>query len=54
MDVALAGCDAKATALLVLTLFTAALSLGTGRATVMQGTVHLVIFAVYLFFTVMP
>ena len=48
------GLDAKGTALLVLSLFTAALSLGTGRTTVMQGTVHLVIFAVYLFLTVVP
>jgi Ca2+:H+ antiporter len=30
------------------------LSLGTGRTTVLQGVVHLVIFAVYLFTTVVP
>ena len=30
------------------------LSLGTGRTTVLQGTVHLVIFAVYLFTTIVP
>ena len=48
------GLDGKGTALLLLTLFTAALSLGTGRTTLMQGTVHLVLFAVYLFTTVVP
>jgi Ca2+:H+ antiporter len=48
------GLDAKATVLLVLTLIVATLSLGAGRTTVLQGAVHLVIFAVYLFTTVMP
>jgi Ca2+:H+ antiporter len=48
------GLDPKGTALLLMSLFTAALSLGTGRTTVMQGTVHLVLFAVYLFTTVVP
>jgi Ca2+:H+ antiporter len=37
------------TALLLLSLFIAQMSLGTGRTTVLQGTVHLVLFAVYLF-----
>ena len=40
--------------LLVLTLIVATLSLGTGRTTVLQGAVHLVIFTVYLFTTVVP
>lgn len=48
------GIDIKSTVLLVLSLFVATLSLGTGRTTVMQGTVHLVIFAVYLFTTIVP
>jgi Ca2+:H+ antiporter len=48
------GLDLKSTVLLVLSLIVANLSLGTGRTTVMQGTVHLVIFAVYLFTTVVP
>lgn len=48
------GIDAKSTVLLVLSLMVATLSLGTGRTTVLQGTVHLVIFAVYLFTTVVP
>jgi Ca2+:H+ antiporter len=40
--------------LLVLTLLTATLTLGSGRATVMQGAVHLVLFAAFLFLTVVP
>jgi Ca2+:H+ antiporter len=48
------GLDPKGTALLLLSLFISALSLGTGRTTIMQGAVHLVIFAVYLFTTVIP
>lgn len=48
------GIDAKATVLLVLSLLVASLSLGTGRTTVLQGAIHLVIFAVYLFTTVVP
>ncbi|MEN3366972.1 MAG: Ca2+:H+ antiporter [Burkholderiales bacterium] len=48
------GIDAKSTVLLVLSIIVATLSLGTGRTTVMQGTVHLVIFAVYLFTTIVP
>lgn len=42
------------TVLLALTLLTATLSLGTGRTTVLQGAVHLVIFGVYLFTTIVP
>ncbi len=48
------GLELKAMALLALTLLVATLSLGTGRTTVLQGAVHLVIFAVYLFTTVVP
>ncbi|HEV2612603.1 MAG TPA: ionic transporter y4hA [Noviherbaspirillum sp.] len=48
------GIDVKSTVLLLLSLIVATLSLGTGRTTVMQGTVHLVIFAVYLFTTIVP
>ena len=48
------GLDNKATVLLLLSLFVTTVSLGTGRTTVLQGTVHLVIFAVYLFTTVVP
>ncbi len=48
------GLDVKASVLLLLSLFIATLSLGTGRTTVLQGAIHLVIFAVYLFTTVVP
>lgn len=48
------GLDAKSTILLFLTLIVSTLSLGTGRTTVLQGAVHLVIFAVYLFTTLVP
>jgi Ca2+:H+ antiporter len=46
------GIDVKSTVLLMLSLMVATLSLGTGRTTVLQGAIHLVIFAVYLFMTV--
>lgn len=48
------GIGVKETTLLVLSLFTITLTLGTGRTTVLGGAVHLVIFAVYLFVTVVP
>ncbi len=48
------GINPTETVLLALSLLTAALSLGTGRTTVLQGAVHLVIFGVYLFTTVIP
>lgn len=48
------GLDMKSTVLLLLSFLVATLSLGTGRTTVMQGMVHLVIFAVYLFTTIVP
>ena len=48
------GIDIKSTVLLLLSLLVATLSLGTGRTTVLQGTVHLVLFAVYLFTTIVP
>ena len=40
--------------LLVLTLYIAALTLGTGRTTVLQGVVHLVIFAAFLLVSAVP
>jgi len=40
--------------LLTLTLITATLTLGSGRATVMQGAVHLVLFAAFLFLSLVP
>jgi Ca2+:H+ antiporter len=48
------GLDAKSTVLLFLTLVVSTLTLGTGRTTVLQGAVHLMIFAVYLFTTIVP
>jgi Ca2+:H+ antiporter len=40
--------------LLVLTLYIAALTLGTGRTTVLQGAVHLVIFAAFILVSAVP
>lgn len=48
------GLDPKGQALLALTLLLGIITLGTGRTTVLQGTVHLVIFAVFVFFAVVP
>jgi Ca2+:H+ antiporter len=48
------GLNAKSIVLLFLTLIVTTLTLGTGRTTILQGAVHLVIFAVYLFTTVVP
>lgn len=48
------GLDPKSIVLLILSLFTITLSLGTGRTTMLGGMVHLVIFAAYLFTTVIP
>jgi len=48
------GIDVKSTVLLLLSLFVTSISLGTGRTTVLQGTVLLVIFATYLFTTIVP
>ena len=48
------GLDFKGMVLLALSLLVATLSLGTGRTTVLQGVVHLMIFAVYVFTTIVP
>ena len=40
--------------MLSLTVMVATITLGSGRATVMQGAVHLVLFASFLFLTVVP
>jgi Ca2+:H+ antiporter len=48
------GIDAKSTVLLMLSLLVTTLSLGTGRTTVLQGMVHLVLLAVYVFTTIVP
>ena len=48
------GLDDKDQVLLTLTLIVSVITLGTGRTTVLQGIVHLVIFAVFLFFAAVP
>ena len=48
------GLGEKDRVLLGLTLLVNVITLGTGRTTVLQGIVHLVIFAVFLFFAVVP
>jgi Ca2+:H+ antiporter len=48
------GLDPKETVLLALTLLVSVVTLGTGRTTVLQGIVHLVIFAAFLFLAVVP
>ena len=48
------GIDTKSMVLLILSLFTIMLSFGTGRTNILQGIVLLVIFAVYLFTTIVP
>jgi Ca2+:H+ antiporter len=40
--------------LLILTLYISALTLGTGRTTVLQGAVHLVIFAAFMLVSAVP
>jgi Ca2+:H+ antiporter len=48
------GLGAKESVLLALTLLVAVITLGTGRTTVLQGIVHLMIFAAFVFFAVFP
>lgn len=48
------GIGPKEMTLFALSLIVSVLSLGTGRTTVLQGTVHLLIFAAYLFTTIVP
>ncbi len=48
------GLSAKSITLLVLTLIVSTLTLGTGRTTIIQGVIHLVIFAAFLFTTLVP
>jgi Ca2+:H+ antiporter len=48
------GLGIKDLGLLMLTLLLSVITLGTGRTTVLQGVVHLVIFAAFLFFAVVP
>lgn len=48
------GLPAKEMILLVLTLMISSMTLAGGRSTVLQGAVHLVLFAVFLFLAIVP
>ena len=48
------GLGPKESVLLALTLLLAVVTLGTGRTTVLQGIVHLAIFAAFLFLAAVP
>jgi Ca2+:H+ antiporter len=48
------GLEQKDEVLLMLTLLISIITLGTGRTTVLQGIIHLAIFAVFLFFAIVP
>jgi Ca2+:H+ antiporter len=48
------GLDPKGVTLLALTLLLSVITLGTSRTTVLQGIVHLVLFADFLFFAIVP
>jgi len=48
------GLDVKEEVLLALTLLLCIITLGTGRTTVLQGIVHLVVFAAFLFMAIVP
>jgi Ca2+:H+ antiporter len=48
------GLEPEETVLLILTLFVSTLTLATGRSTVLQGAIHLVIFGVFLFLSAVP
>ncbi len=48
------GLPAKEITLLALTLLLTSMTLASGRATVLQGAVHLVVFAVFLFMAMVP
>ncbi|GIL38557.1 calcium:proton antiporter [Roseiterribacter gracilis] len=50
----LLGLEGKDMVLLVLTLIVAALTFGTGRTNILSGFVHLVLFATYVFLTLLP
>jgi len=53
LDLAL-GLTMSNTVLLALTLLVASLTLGTGRTTLVQGVIHLVLFATFLFIALVP
>lgn len=53
LDLAL-GLSQTSIVLLILSLFVTSLSLGTGRTTIVQGVLHLVLMATFLFTTLVP
>lgn len=48
------GLDPKEIVLLALTLLLSMMTVQTGRTTILQGAIHLTVFAVFLFFAVVP
>jgi len=48
------GLDLKDVSLLMLTFLIGAMTLGSGRTNVMQGAIHIVLFASFLFLTLVP
>jgi Ca2+:H+ antiporter len=48
------GLESKDLALLTVTFLTSAVTLGSGRTHMMQGAVHLVLFAAFLFLALVP
>jgi len=48
------GIDAESTVLFILSLLVINIALSTGKTTILQGTVLLVIFSIYLFLTIFP
>jgi Ca2+:H+ antiporter len=48
------GLPSKEVALLIVTLILSQSTLGTGRTTVLQGVVHLMLFATFLFLAIVP
>ncbi|GGP24448.1 calcium:proton antiporter [Silvimonas amylolytica] len=48
------GLDAKESVMLALTLLLSAITLGTGRTNILQGVVHLVVFAAFVFLNIVP
>jgi Ca2+:H+ antiporter len=48
------GIGPQASVMLILTVFVSSITLATGRTTILQGSVHLVIFFVFLFLSAVP
>lgn len=48
------GLDPKEIVLLALTLMLSTLTVATGRTSILQGAIHLTVFAVFLFFAIVP